>query len=794
MLIAAFGLFTVNYSRADISSCSVSVSPSVLNTNQTGTLVFAVNNTDAADVLWVKITSPSSEFSVTGGSASGWSVSVDGGAVTYTSGNLGAGESKSFSVNVQTGVYPTASASWTVQVSDVAGGSSPYSCSGDTGVAITGDATAPVLSGITAANVTQTTASIQWTTDEPATTVVQYGTTTAYGTTKRSNTLVTEHAMSVTGLTAGTIYHYKVQSADAVGNTSNSGDKVFTTPSGGGTPIPTSTVTPSVLPDSGNNGDGGGGGGDSSSGGDEPAGDEALSAPAAGNKSGGSSSGSAEQVPAPETEADRVAPTVYFTSQISGAYKEAPALAGAATDNISVRSVWYSIDDGRNWLLIKSARGLGTSKVSFAFAPDINIDDNYNLKLRAIDTSGNVGYSSTAVLVFDTMPPVVGTAMYSIGSQMLDVSASGYMSMMAGLDQKVVVSATGGVTAINMIARPVEKGGPEEIFALTRNGDTSLWSGIINLSSSGEYELVFRAEDGANNVTERVMRKIVARQGGKITNNSNPITGAQVVVWAKDELTGRFRRWNASPFRQQNPQLTDEQGGFRYVLPPNTYYLTVKARGYRPVQSQIFTVEKNVFIAPEIGLAALNYIKLGIVEVPAPPLFWPQTIPITIDNKALPINPETKPEAESVSVAETQVQGESGGVSLGALAVEGPAVITFLTSWSPQAGEQLTQLSRAVEIDGIRAATVLVQDTVGQADVLRHKGRYAVPVLADPVGAAAVSLGVESVPYHLLVMPGGEVVATKGGLMTTSQIREWVEGVNASKQLKTQSEKGKTTT
>ena len=69
-----------------------------------------------------------------------------------------------------------------------------------------------------------------WTTNENATTQVEYGLTTSYG---QNSTLVTtlsaSHSMLISGLNPSTTYHYRVRSSDAAGNTSISQDYTFST-------------------------------------------------------------------------------------------------------------------------------------------------------------------------------------------------------------------------------------------------------------------------------------------------------------------------------------------------------------------------------------------------------------------------------------------------------------------------------------------------------------------------------------------------------------------------------------
>jgi len=83
----------------------------------------------------------------------------------------------------------------------------------------TTDSTPPTISQIAAVNVTDTTATITWTTDEDSNSLVRYGTTTPLTNQTSDAAMVTGHSVTLTGLTAATTYYYEVTSTDAVGNT-----------------------------------------------------------------------------------------------------------------------------------------------------------------------------------------------------------------------------------------------------------------------------------------------------------------------------------------------------------------------------------------------------------------------------------------------------------------------------------------------------------------------------------------------------------------------------------------------
>jgi hypothetical protein len=108
----------------------------------------------------------------------------------------------------------------------------------------TGGGTGPNISGVSTNSITANGATITWTTDVASTTQVEYGTTTAYGTlTTLNSSLVTSHSQALSGLAAGTLYHYRAHSKNSSGVESISGDFAFSTSSGTINPPPTVSVT-----------------------------------------------------------------------------------------------------------------------------------------------------------------------------------------------------------------------------------------------------------------------------------------------------------------------------------------------------------------------------------------------------------------------------------------------------------------------------------------------------------------------------------------------------------------------
>lgn len=104
-----------------------------------------------------------------------------------------------------------------------------------------------VISGVGSSVVTTSTATVAWTTNLQANSQVMYGLTSAYGSSMAlDSSLVTSHEETITGLAAGTVYHFQAESANASG-TATSSDMTFTTNALPVLPPVISAITSSVA-------------------------------------------------------------------------------------------------------------------------------------------------------------------------------------------------------------------------------------------------------------------------------------------------------------------------------------------------------------------------------------------------------------------------------------------------------------------------------------------------------------------------------------------------------------------
>ncbi len=92
------------------------------------------------------------------------------------------------------------------------------------------DTAPPVISAVAAIGITASGVTITWTTNEPADSQAEYGTTPSLGSSSSLDTsLIANHSVTLSGLSGGTIYNYRVKSKDASANLVTSGLQTFST-------------------------------------------------------------------------------------------------------------------------------------------------------------------------------------------------------------------------------------------------------------------------------------------------------------------------------------------------------------------------------------------------------------------------------------------------------------------------------------------------------------------------------------------------------------------------------------
>src|SRR5713101_3327632 len=350
-------------------------------------------------------------------------------------------------------------------------------------VGLAGSSSLPLsLSNPAPGSVSSTWAMVDWTTNVPATSQVEFGTTTNYGlNTAFDPTLVNSHAQALTALAAATTYHYRVHSKDAAGIEAVSGDFTLTTAAIPDTTPPTVTITlpaPAatvsgmvavVATASDNVGvvgvqfkvDG------------NNTGAEVLAAPyayslntttlsngshsltaVARDAAGNRTTSAAVSVNVNNAVVDTTPPTVSITSPAAGASVSGTISVSAnASDNVGVVGVQFKVDGnntGAEVLAAPYTYSLNTTTLSNA---------SHSLTAVARDAAGNRTTSAAVSVninntVADTTPPTV-----SVTAPIAGATVSGSVSVSANASDNVGVvgvqfKVDGNNTGAEVLAAP----------------------------------------------------------------------------------------------------------------------------------------------------------------------------------------------------------------------------------------------------------------------------------------------------------------------------------------------------
>lgn len=722
-----------------ISPCSAYSS---LNSFEPGPTLFqlTVINTSDSVINWIKITHPTDNFTINSSNSPGWDSSNDQTYAYEANGTLDIGSGAVVDLNVQVADQISGPDNWTIDTSND-GGNTTTACVGALDASIVASSTPPNLYNVSISNLKTTSLTLNWTTDKPSTSQVNYGSDSNYGTSTSADlSLVTSHSVNITELTMNTVYHYQLLSDDGNGNVGTSSDNTFITPTTDPVVVePTNHITPSITPSI----------------------DNTLSN---------------FGVPIKAVPTERVPPTIALTTSFAKPFKQAPIIQGTAADNDALAVIEYSTDGGKNWLPVDTATGLGGKSATYSFTP-LGLDDgNYSVMTRAIDTSGNVGSTPAETLVIDRLDPLVGGNLLSQGPQILMPNANGTIISMAGIDQKITLSAVGGPTSITLSSQLAGGRNKAQIYNLTKSADTGLWSGVISFVSPGQYDLTANAVDGAGNKTVRLLSKVDVSSPARTTNQkTHKPVGSTVTLYYLEPNSHSWVVWDGASYGQVNPQPTDKQGNFELFLPPGKYYLKAQAPGYETLTSSIFETKQSTPLTSNLALKPLRKIGIGSLKLSFPsfPMFAVQKIDIAGDRLVA----QDKTSQSNLSAAligkpapDFALADTSGATIHAANLLGRPTLITFGATWSPTTTEQLAILSQLQADKDINIVPIALQEGSAKVQAFTSIANLDLRWLVDPDSTLSNSYRVQNLPTHYFLDRKGTIQRVLSGVLTKQQI------------------------
>ena len=203
-------------------------------TSSSGT--FATTSADSADPNISNITA--SNITATSATIS-WETNEETSSFVEYSSNLGFGNgimfgrfdfTDSHEVILPATLDPDTEYYFKVRSTDSIGNESVSSEDSFTTLTAASDTTGPVITLVTVQDIEHNTATVTWSTDEPATSFVDFGQTLSFGQTIGGYELNTSHSVQLpTNLTADTDYNFRVRSFDSLGNESVGSNQTFDT-------------------------------------------------------------------------------------------------------------------------------------------------------------------------------------------------------------------------------------------------------------------------------------------------------------------------------------------------------------------------------------------------------------------------------------------------------------------------------------------------------------------------------------------------------------------------------------
>lgn len=525
--------------NASISSCPInSYSPQSLTSGETATIVFNITNNDESSNLlhWLKITAPTN-FVITSldGPSSGGTTINDSGSEAVIMTTLSSGESGDFSVGVTTTGGVTSTGSFGIQASDSSEGDSPAGCGGDTTVSLTSGGSSAITISNVSLSVSDTAATITWSSSLPTTGSVQYGTTSSYGGSINDTTLGTSHSVTLSGLSSSTQYHYLVTSTDQSSNSASLTDKTFTTSPSGETRTVTSTVTSTVTNT------------------------------------------------VREVYKDVILPSIKIKTELKKIYESFPSIDFVASDESGISRVRYSVDDGVNWYPVNIDEKIGKKQIASSFTPSITDDGEYVLIIEVTDAAGNKSFSKELKTTIDRLPPIVGPLIVMSGPQIVNVNSSNNLDLIVDVEYKFILTSAGGPKTINMTCG-------QKKYNFEKNIDTGVWVTKIKFEDEDKSCIpTLTAIDGAGNTQEKDINQIVINKRGILKNGT-------ITVYWYDSFENKFVLWDSGPYGQNNPISTSTTGGYAFLLPQGKYYIEAKAGGKRTTVSNIIDIKSAAII------------------------------------------------------------------------------------------------------------------------------------------------------------------------------------------------------
>jgi hypothetical protein len=349
-----------------------------------------------------------------------------------------------------------------------------------------------------------------------------------------------------------------------------------------------------------------------------------------------------------------------------------------------------------------------------------------------------------------------------IGALSIDSQQTGIITTLPKVKNKIILSSVGGANEI------VLRYNGGEVF-LTKNLESSLWTGEISFEEPGVYEVDTKSTDGANNTTYGKLTTFLVSEYGFIKAGSKSVSEGKIKVYYYDPVSLSFQVWDGTSFGQNNPLNVFEDGSYSIVLPAGKYYFEVTAKGYTKITSKIVEYSKTTLVNSDFIFPERKYFAIGDIKVYLPDFFGNQNQEVLLKEAS---SVATSDVFEYLGKELPRIEFVDDLEKIDSYSFFGkPTVLAIGSFWLPSVFEQIKSMSD-LEKKGldINSYMVFSQDSKNKVKVAKEVGSYKLNMLSDYDGELAKTLNISTFPAYVFLDRKGVIKKIKMGILTSEDV------------------------
>lgn len=379
-----------------------------------------------------------------------------------------------------------------------------------------------------------------------------------------------------------------------------------------------------------------------------------------------------------------------------------------------VVAMQYSLNNGDTWYPVTTIQNLGTASTTCKVASAIIPDGNYQIKVRAFDNNGNIGVSNPLSTNVNCEGIVIGSSQFNQRDVLSPMSRAGTVQAFIQEPLYMAIDILGGPQKVVVEVQQEES---KSEFSLTYNQTLELWEGELKLESSGLYDLLVKAYEADQQLTQRYTNSVQAVTRGRVLDEfGKPITGAKMTAYVRNQLNGGWQVWNGAPWQRFNPH-TQATEVIDLLLMPGNYYLTFEKPGYFTTTTREFEVREYGYFTQDV----LMYSQTNLLN-------WPNSLALKTELE--PIKLRLSPGLQEMldkPLPEIAIKDKTKTLSTKDIVASGKTtVLVTWTDWDTPSSAQMLQIEQIYkqEIPGVQVFVVGLLEGREENLAIMGRGEY----------------------------------------------------------------------